>query len=280
MYTCAKLLIILYILQETAIKIIGVPAFKDNYIWLLINPRTQQCAIVDPGDATPVLEALQTHALIPTAILITHHHWDHTGGIQELLNHQTITHPEIPLPVYGSYQEPIQNMSHPLKDGEILNLKFLETSFRILAIPGHTLGHIAYYTDEKLFCGDTLFTAGCGRLFEGTAEQMFHSLSTLKQLPPSTLVYCGHEYTQSNLCFAEVVEPHNQAIIQRIGFTKMQRLQKEATVPATLEIELKTNPFLRTQDPTVKKSAETYAGHPLNTEVDIFATLRAWKNQF
>lgn len=235
--------------------------------------------VVDPGDATPVIATLLQQKLTLCGILITHHHWDHTGGIPELMLYQHQKHPEIPLPIYGYYHEPVPHITHPLKDNEVLILDTIGISFQIIYIPGHTLGHIAYYGDNQLFCGDTLFTAGCGRLFEGTAEQMYQSLSRIKELPEDTLIYCGHEYTEANLRFALMVEPQNSEIVKRMEHVQSLRAQHKPTVPSTLGLELQTNPFLRTNHPEVKHSAESYIGHPLSTEPETLATLRLWKNQ-
>ncbi len=255
------------------LQVYRIPAFQDNYIWLLVNPKTKRGVVVDPGDATPVLATIQENNITLADILITHHHADHTGGIAELLAHTKI-------PVYGCYREPIQHLSHPLKEQDLLTLTALEITFKILEIPGHTLGHIAYWGDGKLFCGDTLFTGGCGRIFEGTATQMLSSLTKLKNLPDDTLVYCGHEYTEANLRFALTVEPHNQKILQRYNTVKEERSDGKATVPSPLSLELETNPFLRTHIPEVKKAAESYSGTALSNETDIFAVIRNWKNNF
>jgi len=257
-----------------------VAAFKDNYIWLLINPLTQHCVVVDPGDAEPVIHALAMHSLMLTGILITHHHWDHTGGIQTLLNHANSQSPNHVLPVYGSNREPIAHLNHPLQDQETFTLDKMNLVIKTIPIPGHTLGHIAYYVNGNLFCGDTLFTAGCGRLFEGTATQMLDSLRRLKTLAPETSIYCGHEYTEANLRFALTVEPHNPAILNRAHITAAQRVRHEPTVPSTLELELQTNPFLRTHIQTVKQNVESYVGHALPTEYEVFAALRQWKDHF
>jgi hydroxyacylglutathione hydrolase len=257
-------------------KLIVTPiqALQDNYIWLLTHPSTQHCVVVDPGDATPVLQALKTQSLSLSGILITHHHWDHTGGIETLVQYAPGT------PVYGFAQEPIQHLNHPLTTNQSFNLDVFDLDVHTLSIPGHTLGHIAYHIDGNLFCGDTLFTAGCGRLFEGTAEQMLHSLNQLKKLPPETRIYCGHEYTEANLRFALTVEPENLAIQHRIKATALERARQNPTVPSTLALELQTNPFLRTHVQALKQSVESKVSHALRTETEVFAALRQWKDHF
>ncbi len=250
-----------------------VAAFRDNYIWLLINPGNDRVAIVDPGDGAPVLRALRELKLRPCAILLTHHHADHMGGVAELLEH-------FPIPVYGPATEAIPGCGIGLRHGDHIQLDELAANFRILDIPGHTRGHIAYHGQGVMFCGDTLFTAGCGRLFEGTAQQMLMSLDRLAALPDTTLVYCGHEYTQANLRFAATVEPDNADIQARIETCAALRTRDEPTVPALLSLEKKTNPFLRVRVPAVQAAASTHAGEQLSDPVSVFAALRGWKDNF
>ena len=221
------------------IRILPVRAFRDNYIWLITAGDSGNAAVVDPGDAAPVLDALQAHGLRLCAILITHHHADHTGGVRQLLAGQQV-------PVYGPARESIPGMDHALQDGDTVTLEELQLEFRVLDVPGHTAGHIAYYGHDCLFAGDTLFMAGCGRLFEGSAEQMHASLQKLLALPPQTRVYCAHEYTLANLRFAAAVEPGNDAVAQRTGASEALRARDNPTVPGSLEQERLTNPFLRT----------------------------------
>jgi len=258
----------------------AVHAFDDNYIWLIKRPNKPQVVIVDPGDAGPVIAAIEAQSLQPVAILITHFHGDHTGGIADLLEHY-------PMPVYGPANESIPHMDHPLTESEHVEIPELEAQFQVIDVPGHTAGHISYYCDNKdetkggqgmLFCGDTVFAGGCGRIFNGTAEQFHHSLSKIIALPDDTLVYCAHEYTEDNLVFARIAEPDNQALKERQTTVQQQRQRDESTVPSLLGIEKITNPFLRFDQPSIIKAAETFAGHPLSNGAAVFATVRHWKD--
>ena len=251
--------------------IIPLPAFRDNYIWLL---RAGTCAVVvDPGEAAPVLRYLADEGLTLAAILITHHHPDHVGGVAELLA-------QAPVPVHGPALEAIAGIDHPVGEGDVVCLPGLGVELRVFDIPGHTAGHVGYYGDSALFCGDTLFAAGCGRLFEGTPAQMFDSLQKLAALPGDTRVYCTHEYTLSNLAFAAAVEPANGAISERIAASEGMRAANQPTVPFPMSGEMLTNPFLRVHEPAVIYQAETQAGRGLASPVEVFAALREWKNRF
>lgn len=250
-------------------KVEFVPAFDDNYIWLPQDAQQTMAAIVDPGDATPVLDYLEQHSITPVAILITHHHGDHTGGIADILDHHEI-------PVYGPAHESIRHVSQPVQEGDVVELPF--ASLRVLDVPGHTRGHVAYYGEGALFCGDTLFAGGCGRLFEGTPQQMWQSLSKILALPDATQVYCAHEYTQANLQFAIVAEPDNAELQQRIVDTRQLRAQHKPTVPSSLALEKATNPFLRCQLPHIQAAAEDFAKRPLPQADDVFAVVRHWKD--
>ncbi len=242
-----------------------IHAFEDNYIWLIHEPYSNQAAVVDPGDAKPVLDFLNDHSLQLSAIFITHHHWDHSNGVSALKKY-------FELDVFSPALETIDGTTKAVQQGDMIQLKGFQTVFQVLDIPGHTKGHIAYYAPKLLFCGDTLFTAGCGRLFEGTYPQLFSSLQKLAQLPDDTLIYCGHEYTQKNLRFAKTVEPHNSVIEQRI--------KQNASVPATLAIEKQSNPFLRCHVLDVKQAVSAHVKKELNDEIDVFTALRQWKDQY
>jgi len=242
-----------------------IPAFRDNYIWCLTAKNNPSCVVVDPGDAEPVFAYLQQHSLDLAAILITHHHWDHTGGIAKLLKSYSV-------PVYGPKHDNVAQLSHVLAENDEVSVPELGLNYRVLDIPGHTLGHIAFYDHESLFCGDTLFSAGCGRLFEGTAEQMWHSLQKMAQLPDTTKVYCAHEYTQANLEFALEVEPNNPDIAARLA--QIQAV----SLPSTILIEKSTNPFLRCHLDSVKHAAEDFTGRSLPRTIDVFAAIRSKKD--
>ncbi|MDF1761148.1 MAG: hydroxyacylglutathione hydrolase [Coxiellaceae bacterium] len=254
-------------------QITPIPAFNDNYIWAIGHPGNNALVVVDPGDAKPVIDYIESGTSQLAAILLTHHHPDHVGGVKELIKYS-------PAPVYGPAKESLPHCDHPLSDGDDMYLADIEMSLKVYDIPGHTAGHIALYNDQTLFSGDTLFAAGCGRLFEGTPEQMHHSLSRLAALNPNTHVYCGHEYTLANLAFAETVEPNNHAIKQRIVICKEKRELGMPTLPSTIAQELETNPFMRCDQADVKQAAETHSGKTLNSAVEVFAAVRQWKDSF
>ncbi|MBK5540900.1 hydroxyacylglutathione hydrolase [Pseudomonas sp. TH05] len=254
------------------IQISALPAFTDNYIWLLQDQHHQRCAVVDPGDAAPVVAWLQQHpGWVLSDILITHHHHDHVGGVEQLKQLSGAT-------VYGPARENIPGRDVALDDQDRVSV--LGCEFRVMSVPGHTLGHIAYYHDGLLFCGDTLFAAGCGRLFEGTPEQMHQSLASLAALPAETRVYCTHEYTLSNLKFAQAVEPHNPDIAERLAKVIQLREDGRMTLPSTLALEKLTNPFLRTAETSVKQKADERNGRDNPSQSAVFAALRAWKDKF
>ncbi len=253
--------------------VLHVRAFEDNYIWLIRGKSPGHVAIVDPGDADPVLAALEKQRLTPVAILCTHHHGDHVGGVEDILKHYSV-------PVYGPARERIPTLTHRLKDGDRVRLPELDLEFEILDVPGHTAGHIAYYGAGMLFCGDTMFSAGCGRLFEGTAEQMYTSLSRFAALPEDTRMYCGHEYTEANLRFALAVEPDNADTLAYRERAHALRKQNLPTLPSTIGLERRVNPFLRSGQAGVRRAAEKQAGHALDSEIEVFAALRRWKDGF
>ena len=253
--------------------VLHVCAFEDNYIWLIRGQSADRVAIVDPGDAEPVLAALEQQRLTPVAILCTHHHPDHVGGTEDILRHYS-------LPVYGPARERIPAITHKLKDGDRVALAELGLEFEVLDVPGHTAGHIAYYGAGMLFCGDTLFSAGCGRLFEGTAEQMHTSLSRFAALPEKTGVYCAHEYTAANLRFALTVEPGNHDTRAHFEKTQALRARNTPTLPSTIGLERRINPFLRTGQAAVREAVSTHVARPLTGDAEVFAELRRWKDNF
>jgi hydroxyacylglutathione hydrolase len=254
-----------------AIQVTPIPAFQDNYLWLLDNSRF--AAVVDPGDAEPVLRHLQAHKLDLSAILVTHHHGDHIGGVAELLE-------RYPVPVFGPAEEDIPDLTHRLREGSSITVPGLDITFSVLEVPGHTAGHIAYVGNGMLFCGDTLFACGCGRLFEGTPAQMTTSLGKLAALSGDTKVYCAHEYTLSNIRFAEAVEPGNQALRERKIRESLKREEGIPTLPSSIALECDTNPFLRWSAPEVIAAAERAAGRKLHQPQEVFGALREWKNRF
>ncbi|WP_410497498.1 hydroxyacylglutathione hydrolase [Chitinibacter sp. S2-10] len=263
-----------WLIMLNIINISAVPTYEDNYIWVI--HQNGKAIAVDPGDAAPLLDWLARNELQLAGILITHHHWDHITGLAALT--QANLSQQAQLPVYGPEQ--IAHINRPLRGGETLNL--LGENFSVMATPGHTLDHLSYYGAGILLCGDTLFSSGCGRLFEGTAEQMFNSLQTLAQLPAETLVCCTHEYTQSNLRFALQIEPDNPALQARATQVAQLRERGEPSLPSTLAIELASNPFLRCDQATVRAKVQQHAGIDFQAEssVEVFTELRKWKDHF
>ncbi len=257
-------------------EILALPAFDDNYIWLL---RARGfVAVVDPGDAAPVLAHLEKSGDRLCAMLTTHHHGDHVGGLAEILAC-------FPVPVFGPGIENIPGVTHALAGGERIGLPEIGVEFEVIAVPGHTRGHLAYYGpsiggDGVIFCGDTLFGAGCGRLFEGTPAQMQNSMAKLAALPPPTRVYCAHEYTQSNLRFARAVEPGSIDVQRRSEHVELERAAGRPTIPTSIRVELASNPFLRWDAAAVRAAAATRLGHAPADAVETFSAIREWKNRF
>ncbi len=255
-------------------NIIPIPAFNDNYIWAMHSLEGSDLIVVDPGDAAPVLSYLQNNNLALSHILITHHHWDHTGGISPLRERFPM------VKVIGPLHDKVAHLTQAVGENDKVTLEGFGHTLSVLDIPGHTLGHIAYYNDAVLFCGDTLFSCGCGRIFEGTPEQMYNSLEKIRNLNKNTLVYCGHEYTAANIAFAKAVEPSNKALLAYEEQVLSLRKQGMPSLPSTLSIECETNPFLRCTQSSVIASVQKQAQINSTSPVTIFAHLREWKNHF
>jgi hydroxyacylglutathione hydrolase len=256
----------------------AINAFNDNYIWAISSKNNLNIALVDPGDAQVCITYLQKNNLVLSDILVTHHHRDHVGGIKALCEYAQ--EKNWPVSVYGPANEKIEQLDITLKEDDVVSLPTLGCQFKIFDLPGHTKGHIAYYNDDMIFCGDTLFSGGCGRLFEGTPEQMHNSLAKLKALPEQTLVYCAHEYTQANLAFALTVESDNDDLHSYVKKVDSLRQNEQASIPSSIGLELKINPFLRCHEPTVKLAAQNHSGQSQAYESDVFSVLRAWKDNF
>lgn len=268
--------------KNSMLEIVPIPAFADNYIWALL--RDDHCVVVDPGDSAPVFAFLAARNLTLDAILITHHHADHVGGVAALTARW-------PVPVYGPAAENINGVTHALRENNRVALpKFVDEPFRVMEVPGHTSGHIAYVSADILFCGDTLFAAGCGRMFEGTAQQLHTSLMRLAALSDTTRVFCTHEYTLSNLRFALAVDGDNSALVERSFVEQERRSRDVPTLPSSIALERATNPFLRCAEPALLESARRHANSARNRTnaessdfsdpTNVFAVLRQWKNDY
>src|ERR1022692_2724354 len=264
---------------STPLGVRPVTAFADNYIWLIESPRVPgRVVAVDPGEAAPVIAELHRSGESLAAILLTHHHPDHIGGVPELLRLGQV-------PVIGPDDDRIPGRTLTVRDRERCELPDLGLAFDILHVPGHTLSHIAFWGHGALFCGDTLFSAGCGRMFEGTATQMNASLNRLRELPPETRLFCGHEYTAANLRCALTVDPDNRAALDyRDALQRTRAADAPGVVtpslPSPLSLEIRINPFLRCDTAVIRAAAEAHAGKPLADASEVFAVLRAWKDAF
>ena len=254
-------------MQPSNLHIEPIPAFEDNYIWLLHN--TRDAVVIDPGDAAPVLDILQKKSLKLKAILITHHHSDHINGVDALLK-------QYPATVYAPQYETFDFEHNALAEGDHVDLPGFNLQFKVMWLPGHTLGHIAFLSDAYLFCGDVLFGAGCGRLFEGTPEQMLNALNRLKALNPQTKVYCTHEYTAKNIDFALSVDPENQDLLERKRTVSGLRGENKASLPSTISLELKTNPFLRCNEDAIIQ----HSGSNQTDELSVFTQIRLARNHY
>lgn len=263
------------------LTVVPIPAFTDNYIWMIQLQGSNRVMVVDPGEAAPVVAMLDEQQLMLEGIIVTHHHWDHVGGIDELLKRTQV-------PVYGPANPAIEQITQRLTEGDQIDV-FGET-FKVLEVPGHTLDHIAYYSETTaqsetaaqplLFCGDTLFSAGCGRLFEGSAEQMYDSLTKLTKLSASTAVFPTHEYTLANLEFANAVEAANPDLQRYRSWCVKQRESDLPTLPTSIANELAVNPFLRSTQAAVQQQVARHSGETLTTPVEVFRHTRLWKDQF
>lgn len=251
----------------------SLPSLTDNYIWLIIDTSSAKAIIIDPGTAAGCEKFFEQQNISPVAMLITHRHWDHVDGIEQLKQKYNI-------PVYGPATEYIPCLTTALSNEDKFSIPELKLDFQILDLSGHTSGHIGYLLDDSLFCGDTLFSAGCGRLFDGTAAQLHASLQRIKQLPADTTIYCAHEYTLDNLRFAQAVDPENKAIQLRIEEVKTLRANKLPSLPFTLKDEIRYNPFLRTEKETIMQAVAKHSGVQINNSEECFRYLRLWKDGF
>lgn len=252
------------------ISIYPIPAFSDNYIWCIHNGT--DAAVVDPGDALPVIEYLNNHQLNLKTILITHHHADHIGGLKQLVTEDTA--------VYGPVSNRIPFITQPLEDGAKISLPFFDMEFEVMHVPGHTREHIAYFGEGKLFCGDTLFSVGCGRLFEGTPDQMHGVFQRYRALPAETKIYCTHEYTMANLAFAEALTPTNPQLQEYKQWVVSQRNKGEPTLPSNIALEIKVNPYMRTDEAEMINAIKEQTGQKPMNDIEAFAAIRRLKDNY
>lgn len=266
--------------QKIATKnvITAIKAFTDNYIWAISSTSSNHLALVDPGDANVCIDYIEKNQLVLSIILITHHHADHIGGLEKLYHY--CVEKNWSIEIYAPKNENIPFATKKLEQGNIVDLTDFNLSFNVIDLPGHTLGHIAYYADDILFCGDTLFSGGCGRIFEGTPKQMHESLTKLKNLPERTRVYCTHEYTLANLTFALTVDPSNSELVHYYNQAQQLRAEDKITLPSSILREKQVNPFLRCHDENIQQNVCEYSQESISTELATFSALRAWKDDF
>jgi hydroxyacylglutathione hydrolase len=255
------------------VNILTIKSFSDNYIWLIKDSQSNHCIVVDPGDADPVLQVLSAQQLILDAIILTHHHYDHVNGVEPLLAHATQD-----IAVYSKNKLFAQSVL--VNEGQVLSFFDGRYSLNVMELPGHTLDHLAYYNESELFCGDTLFSGGCGRVFEGSPEQMFKALSRLALLADDTQVYCAHEYTQNNLIFAFHLEPKNEPLLKYIQQVSKKRQQGLATIPTTMGLEKMINPFLRCHHSSLVNALQKQLAMQLSSPLACFTALRQYKDLF
>ncbi len=253
--------------------VIPIKILHDNYVWVMINKNNKHSFIVDPGEAVPVLDFIKKNGLTPDAILITHHHHDHTGGVADILLNYDI-------PVYAHSTNKLSTVTNHVKEGDQIRLEKMNCILDILFIPGHTLDHIAYYIDNILFCGDTLFSGGCGRVFEGSYEQIFSSLEKIAALPDDTKIYCTHEYTLENLIFAQTIDPDNLFLQEYLKLVQSKTNEKNCTLPSTLKVEKKINPFLRCNNGKFVEQLSKHKNIVFKNGGDVFKYIRELKNDF
>ncbi len=261
--------------KHSNMKIFPIRAFTDNYIWAIHHEQSHRIIVVDPGDAKPVIEYIALNDLELDGIIITHYHNDHIGGVKELKE-------KFHCPVYASALDQLNFSDHDLKDQACISFWDNQLKFKVIHVPGHTLGHVAYYEESKglLFCGDTLFRSGCGRMFEGEPAQFLQSLQKLAELPKETKVFCTHEYTLSNLAFAEFIEPDNTDVQNLKAYCESLRAKDDVTLPSSIDSELKTNPFLRCKLTAVRERINTLCDRNDKNDHQIFASMRRLKDNF
>lgn len=264
--------------SELPLIVKAIKAFNDNYIWCIHSKTTSHIALVDPGDAAVCIKFIEENKLQLSTILLTHRHNDHVGGVDELKAYCKKNN--WPITVYGPTNEAQQFSDIKVKNNDEIIDNTLHLSYQVIDVPGHTLGHVAYLIEDNLFCGDTLFSAGCGRIFDGTSEDLFNSLTKIAALPEKTRVYCAHEYTMANLAFALTVDPTNEELINYYNQIKRLRDQNKSSIPTSICVEKKINPFLRCFDTNVQQSVTSYSNIKISTELDTFIQLRLWKNKF